>query len=52
MELVLLSLNIVLQEDLDLRGHLWAYVFQEETSNDSQTSEAKGRERDDPKDKC
>ena len=40
MEFVLLCLHIVLQEDLDLRSHLWAYVFQEEASDDTKAAES------------
>lgn len=48
MELVLLCLDIVLQEDLNLWCHLWAYVFQEEAGNDGDTTEGERCESDVP----
>lgn len=43
---VLLSLDVVLEEDLNLVVHLWAYILKEEGSDDSQGTECKGRESD------
>lgn len=40
MVLVLLCLDVVLQEDLNLWCHLWAYVFQEQAGDDSDTTES------------
>lgn len=38
--LVLMSFNIILQEDLDLPRHLWPNVFYEEACNHGDASEA------------
>jgi len=45
---VLLSLNIVLKENLDLVVHLWSNVLEEEAGNDSKATKSKGRKSNIP----
>lgn len=40
MVLVLMSLNIILQEDLYFLRHFWSDVFYEETCDDGDSTEA------------
>jgi len=48
MELVLPSLNVVLQENLNLRVHLGPDVFEKAARNHGQPSKPNERERDGP----
>lgn len=48
MVLVLIGQTVVLQEDLDLLVHLRPNVLQEEASNDRNTSETNGSQRNGP----
>jgi hypothetical protein len=45
---VLLSLDIVLEENLDLVVHLWTNVLEEEAGDDSKTTKPKRRKSDIP----